>query len=167
MTTAADAWQAGIDAVVADNSLNQNGFETATRTVLTANFSAVEADAWVTAVVAEYVRLGIASGYSNYRNSIIADSVGARALFDALSAVIDALPETLPAIDAARLVGLRGDRDNVDAAIDRLNILIAAEPGGAVGRLVKQIMRDGKDLLRQKKQLTRELINALTGDPDS
>lgn len=167
MTTTADAWQAGIDAVVADNGLNQNGFEAATRTVLTGNFSPVEADAWVTAVIAEYVRIGIHNGYANMRNAIIADAATARELYDALQMTFDALLESLPATNAARLLDLRNDRDNADAAMDRMDVLIAAEPGGATGRLVKEQLRTGKQYLRQLKSQTRDLINALTGDPDS
>ena len=169
MTTTSDAYQAGIDAVIADNTLNMNGFEAALRTVLTARFTSAEADAWVTAIVAEYFRLGLinASTYNRLRASIIDDAVAARALFDALAVSINGLPETVPALESAQLIDLREDRDNVDAALDRCDVLIAAEPGGTVGRLVKEVLRDGKNSLRQHKQQLRDQIQNITGDPDA
>lgn len=169
MTTTAEAWQAGIDAVVADNGLNKGGAADAIRTVITSSFSNAEATGWIDAVAAEFERLGIINNptYANLRSNVLADPVAHRALFDALEAGLAILPETVVAENAARLVDLREDRDNYDAAIDRLDVLITAEPGGSVGRLVKQHLRDGKDLFRQQKQQARELIRALTGDPDS
>lgn len=169
MTTTSDAYQAGIDAVVADNTLNMNGFEDAIQTVLTARFNNAEADAWVTAIVDEYARLGMinAATYNRLRASIITDPVAARVLFDALAATINALPDTLPAIQSAQLIDLREDRDQINNGLDRLDVLIAAEPNGTVGRLVKDILREGKNLLRQHKQVVRDQIQNITGDPDS
>ena len=86
--------------------------------------------------------------------------------FDSL-ATIGQLPETQPAAEALRLLALRDDRDNIDAAIDRCNVLIAAEPGGTVGRLVKEVLRGGKDQLRGYKEDVRAQIKQITGDPDS
>lgn len=170
MTTTADAWQAGIDAVVADNTLNRGAFADAIRTVITAGYSNAEATAWIDAVAAEFNRLGIINNptYNNLRGNIIDDPVAHRALFDALATGLDALPETFVTAGAVRLLDLRDDRDAADLAMDRMDVLIAAEPGPAsVRRLVRGILRDGKDLLRHNKQQARDLIRALTGDPDS
>jgi hypothetical protein len=169
MTTTSDAYQAGIDAIVADNTLNMNGFENAIQTVLTARFNNAEADAWVTAIVNEYARLGMinTATYNRLRAGIITDPVSARVLFDALAATINALPDTLPAIQSAQLIDLREDRDQINNALDRCDVLIAAEPNGTVGRLVKDILREGKNQLRQHKQAVRDQIQNITGDPDA
>jgi len=170
MTTTVTGFRAGIDAVIADNTLNQNGFEAAVRTVLTARFSNAEAAAWVTAIYTEYNRLGLINNptYGNMRGSIISAGASlAQDLFEALSVAINALPETGPAADSARLIDLREDRDNVNLALDRLDALIAAEPNGTVGRLVKDVLREGKNSLRQYKEQLRTQIQGITGDPDA
>lgn len=168
MTTYNDAWQAGIDAVVADNTLNRGGFADAIRTVLTTRFSNSDATAWIDAIAAEFERTNIINNpsYNNLRGHIIDDPVKHRAAFDALSTVAQ-LPETAPAAQSAELIGLREERDNIDAAIARLDAIIAAEPNGVVGRLVKDVQRQGKDNLRGLKQQVRERIRQITGDPDS
>ena len=167
MTTYNDAWQAGIDAVVADTGLNRGGFADAIRTVLTARFSNSEATSWIDAVATEFERLNIINNptYNNLRGNILDDPVAHRELFDSL-ATIPRLPETAPAVESALLITLREERDNIDAAIDRLNVLIAAEPNGVVGRLVKETMRQGKDNLRGRKEEVRNQIRNITGDPD-
>lgn len=168
MATVADAWQAGIDAVVADNTLNRGGFVDAMQTVITSNLSNAEGNAYVDAVAAEFERLGIINNptYSNLRSNIISDPVVHRNLYDALAVTINALTEAEPVIQAAELTRLREDRDEADNAIDRLDVLIAAEPNGAVGRLVKDVMREGKRQLRQYKQEVRDQIRNIIGDPD-
>ena len=135
MSTYNDAWQAGIDAVVADNALNRGGFADAIRTVVTIQFSNSDATDWIDAVATELNRVGLINNptYNNMRGNIINDAVAHRAMFDAL-ATIGRLPETQPAIAALNLLELREERDNIDAAIDRCNVLIAAEPPGVVGR---------------------------------
>ena len=169
MTTVADAWQAGIDAVVADNTLNRAGFVDALQTVITDGLSNAEGNAYVDAVAAEFNRLGIINNptYNNLRGNIIADPVAHRNLYDALATALNALPEAAPVIQAAQLTGLRDERDNANAAIDRLDVLIAAEPSGTVGRLVKEVLRNGKQLIRQHKEQLRDAIRNITGNPDS
>lgn len=168
MATTTDAWQAGIDAVVADNTLTRAGFVDAIQTVLTSNFTNVEGNAWVDAVAAEFDVLGIINNptYNNLRGHIIADAVVHRSLFDALS-TLGQLPEIRPAEDAAELITLREERDNVDAAIDRLDVLIANEPAGPTRKLVRDVLRQGKEQLRAHKQDLRNRIQQITGDPDS
>jgi hypothetical protein len=170
MTTTADAYQAGIDAVIADNTLNRGGFADALQTVLTARFTQAEATTWIDAIAAEYARLGVINNptYNNLRGEIITEgSVTSRAMFEALAVTLNALDESVPAIQSAALLDLRDERDNINAAIDRCDALIAAEPGGTVGRLVKDVLRIGKGELRQHKQQLRDQIQNITGDPDA
>ncbi len=171
MTDINEAFRAGIDAIVADNALTGNAFNDALRTVLTDNFSNTEAGDWRDAIAAVYESVGLINNatYNNLRGSIInaASADEAEALFVALGASISQLPETAPAVAAARLVDLRDERDSVQGSLDRLDVLIAAEPPGTVGRLVKAIFRNGKDLLRVEQASIREQIKIITGDPDS
>lgn len=168
MATIGEAYQAGIDAVVADNTLNRSGFVDALQTVITSNLSNAEGNDYVDAVAAEFQRLGIINNptYNNLRNNIISDPTLHRALYDALAVTLNALPAAEPVIQAATLTQLREDRDNADAAITRCDDLIAAEPSGAVGRLVKEVLRDGKRLIRERKQAVRDEIQNILGDPN-
>ena len=168
MTTTSDAWQAGIDAVVADNTLNRAGFVDALQTVLVRRFSNQDGNDWVDAVAARFAGLNIINNptFNNLRGHIIDDPVAHRDLFDSLAATINALPETQPAIESARLIELRDERDNIDGAITRCDDLIAAEPPGTVGRLVKDVLRGGKQELRGQKERLRDEIRNITGDPD-
>ena len=164
-----DAYQAGIDAVVADNTLNRGGFVDAMQTVITSNLSNAEGNAYVDAVAAEFNRLGLINNptYNNLRNNMIADPVLHRGLYDALATTLNALPEATPVLEAAQLTELREDRDNADAAITRLDDISAAEPGPpAVRRLVREILRDGKRQIREHKQNVRDQIRNILGDPD-
>lgn len=165
----ATAWQAGIDAVVADNTLNRAGFVDALQTVITDGLSNAEGNAYVDAVAAEFNRLGQINNptYNNLRGNIIADPVTHRALYDALAVSLNALPEALPVISAAQLTALRDERDNVDATLLRCDDLIAAEPSGTIGRQVKEVLRDGKRKLRDYKEQLRDQIRNITGNPDS
>ena len=170
MTTLSEAYMEGVDAVIADNGLNRAGFRDAMKLVLVSGASNSEINTWIDALAVEYQRLGIINNgtYNNLRGEIIAEGdVTSQALFDALAVSINALPESQPLLDAARLIDLRDERDEIDNAIDRCQALIDAEPAGTVGRLVKDILRDGKRLLREHKQGIRDQIQNLTGDPDS
>ena len=165
-----DAWQAGIDAVIADNTLNRGGFVDALQTVIDRGLTNAEGNAFVDAVAVEYERLGIINNptYNNLRGEIINEgAVTARAQFDSLAVSINALPEAIPVINAARLGDLREDRDNADAAIDRVQELIDNEPAGPLRRLVRDAIRPGKNLLQEYKQSLRDEIRNLTEDPDS
>ena len=168
MTDVATAWQAGIDAVVADNTLNRSGFVDAMQTVITSGLSNQEGNDYVDAVAAEFNRLGLINNptYNNLRGNIIADPVVHRNLYDALAVTINALPEAKPVIEAAQLTELREDRDEANNAIQRCDDLIAAEPPGPVGRLVKEVLRDGKRSIREHKQRVRDQIQNILGDPD-
>ncbi len=164
MTTIIDAWQAGDDAVVADNGLTKNEFTLAVRTVLTSNFSPTVAGEWVDAVAAEFERLELINNptWNNLRGNIISDAVAHMALFEALATVAQ-LPETEPAIRSATLLSLRATRDVIDASIDRLDVIIAAESDP----LVKEAVRIGKRATQEEKQRIRDEIQAITGDPDA
>ena len=170
MATTEEAWEAGVDAVVADSSLNRGGFADALRTVITARFTDAEAKAWIDAIAVEYNRLGILNNptYASLRGSINNDGKdAAMALFVALGVAVNALPESVPAIEGASLVSLRDERDQINNAIDRCDVLIAAEPSGTVGRLVKDVLREGKRQLRSHRENVRSAIQAITGDPDA
>ncbi len=164
MTTIVDAWQAGVDAVIADNGLTRQDFGIAIRTVLTSNFSPAAATDWVDAVATEFNRLGLINNptWVNLRGNIIADAVLHVALFEAL-VTIGQLPETLAAVDSAHIITLRAIRDTIDASIDRLNVLIDTESDN----LVKEAIRIGKRATQEQKQRIRDEIQAITGDPDA
>jgi len=169
MTILADAWQAGIDAVVLDPTLNRGGFVDAIQTVINPGVTNAEGNDFVDGVAAEFNRLGIIPSptYNNLRNnSIIPNPVLHRAVFDALPG-INTLLVTVPVLDALLLMNLRDERDSVNDALARYDVLIAAEPNGTVGRFVKDGMRDAKRALRLYKESVRSQIRAITGDPDS
>lgn len=168
MTTINEAWQAGIDAVIADNTLNRGGFTDALQTVITDGLSNAEGNAFVDAVAAEFERLGLINNptYNNLRGNIISDPVAHKALFDSIG-TIPALAEANPVLLAARLTEVRDERDNINGALTRCDDLIAAEPSGTVGRLIKDILRGGKRELRTYKEQLRDEIRNITGDPDS
>jgi len=169
MSTLSEVWKAGIDAVIADNAINRQGFVDAMQTVITTGLSNQEGNDYVDAVAAEYNRLGSINNptFNNLRGDIISrGDVASLAFYESLTTVAQ-LPESKPVESALELQSLREDRDNIDAAIDRCNVLIAAEPAGPVGRLVKEVLRHGKDNLRGHKEEVRNQIKQITGDPDS
>jgi hypothetical protein len=129
-----------------------------------------DADAWVTELIDEYDRIELTNNptWANFRNKIISDGkLLAMEVFAAMEAAIDRLTTTSQVREDINLMDLREERDNIDAAIDEMNVLIAAQPNDAVGRLVKETLRIGKDLLRTRKEQVRNEIRAITGDPDS
>ena len=170
MTDTVQAFRAGIDAVFADNALSAGDFNSALQSVLTAQFSNADAAAWRDAIPVELNRLELCNNptYVSMRNQFILASTAQRAedLFAALT-TINALPETEPALLSARLIDLREDRDEVNNALARCDVLIAAEPAGTVGKLVKDVLRQGKDSLRGYREQLRTEIQNITGDPDS
>jgi hypothetical protein len=170
MTTISEAYEAAVDAVIADNTLAKSGFRDAIKTVATTGLSNAETTAWIDALVIEYDRLGIsnAASYSSFRSEIVNEGkVTAMAQFDALQVSIGALPESGPVVEELLILDLRDERDQINGAIDRLDVLIGVEPAGTQGRLVKEVMRDGKRSLRVHKQSVRDQIQNLTNDPDS
>ena len=172
MSTIAEMWEAGVDAVIADNALNRGGFRDALKTVTGNGLSNAEAFAYIDAVAAEYERLGIINNptYNNLRGEIINEGkVTAMAQFEALATSLNGLDAALPVLEELRLVELKEDRDEINNALDRLDVLIANEDTDSppvIRRLVKPVLREGKNLLRQQKQAIRDEIQNLTGDPD-
>lgn len=170
MTDIATAFRAGIDAVIADPTLNGGGFNDAMRTVLVFRFTNAQATGWRTAIATEYNRLGLINNptYNNLRGNIISNGADAsESLFTALISAIGTLPETIPAIESCQLIDLRADRDAIVDALARFDVLIAAEPNGAQGRLVRRGMRQAKDQLRQFREEVRARIRQIIGDPDA
>ncbi len=163
MTTLSNAWQAGVDAVIADNSINKGDFADAIRTVITSNFSNSEATGWIDAVATEFNRVGVTNNptYNNLRLNIIDDAVAHKALFDSLS-TIGQLAETQPATRALELIELRAERDEINISIDT----VQGFKTGAT-RQVKDVLNQGIDNLRGHKEEIRQRIRQITGDPDS
>lgn len=157
MTTNSEAFEAGVDAVIADNTLNQNGFENAVQTIAT-GISNAEADAWVAALVVEYNRVGITNNptYGNFRGEIINEGKAtALALFGALAATINALDETQPVNTDLRKIDLRADRDEVNTSIDTLQAFIDLP---ASTKQVKEALRIG---IHELRGLKRRIIDEL------
>ena len=170
MTTIAEVWEAAVDAVIADNTLNRAGFVDALQTVITTGLSNSEGNDYVDAIAVEFERLGLINNatYNNLRGEIISEGkVTAMAQYEALAITLNALPAAVPVLEALELQNLREDRDEADNAIDRCQALIDAEPSGAVGRLVKEVLRDGKRQIAEYKRSVRDQIQNITGDPDS
>lgn len=161
----------GLDAVIADNTLNRQGFVDAMQTAITSGLRNQEGNDWVDAISVEYSTLELCSNptYVSWRNQALLNPTRAAviAMFDALNRTITGVPAFVPVGQAIDLFNLRENRDNIDTALDRFDVLIAAEPNGAVGRLVKEQMRESKQRLRELKQNVRAAIQAITGDPDS
>lgn len=169
MTTLNDAYEAGVDAVIADNTINQNGFEDAIRALVT-TLSGPDADAWVSELIVEYNRLDLINNptWASFRSNIISDGKAlAMDLFASLETAINALATTPTVIDDIRLMDLRIERDNIDEAILEMTALIQAQPNTVVGNLVKDALRVGREYLRVRKQEVRDEIQRITGDANS
>jgi hypothetical protein len=165
MTTTADAFEAGIDAVIATPTLNKGGFADAIRTVIDQSYTNSEATAWIDAIAVEYQRTGQINSatYSSFRSKINSDGKDLALIrFNALEQSISQLDETRNAAEAIELIDLRAERDEADANIDILIALKAGQP-----RQVREAIQLGIEQLRGYKQQVREQIQNLTGDPDS
>ena len=140
------------------------------QTVITDNFSNAEGNDYVDAVAAEFNRLGLINNptYNNLRSNIIADPVVHKNLYDALAVSLNALTEFVAVIEAINLTNFRDDRDEINAALARIDILIDGESASppTVRRLVREVLRNGKDFLQQYREELRERIKGITGDPD-
>jgi len=163
MTTTSDAFQAGIDAVIADNTLNRAGFVDAIQTIITQRFSNVQGSAWIDAIAVEMNRVGSINNptYGSMRSKIIGSPVECAALFTALTS-INALPETIPAQEAIQIIDFRTDRDEVNVSIGTLNAFKVGET-----RQVVDAVNIGINELRGLREQIRERLRALIGDPDA
>lgn len=164
MTTTSEAFQAAVDAVVLNNTLNKSGFADAIRTVVAQAYTDAEAKAWIDALAILYESLGLINNptYSSFRNKIVADPVLCVQLFNALAVALNELPETGVINSALSLIDLRVERDEVQTSIDTL----AAFKTGAT-KQVKDALQLGIDQLRSYKESVRAQIKAITGDPDN
>ena len=170
MPTVADAYNAAVDAVIADNTLNRAGFVDAMQTVIDRGMSNQEGNDFCDALATLYQSLNQINNptYNNLRGDIIDDGADvAKRKFVAFATEINQLPESEPLIIAANLIELRADRDEINNAIDRLDAISAAEPAGPVRKLVRQVLQQGKSQLREYRQQVRDAIQSATGDPDS
>lgn len=164
MTDKQTAYAAGVDAIIADNGLSRTAFADVLQT-FTNSFSNAEATDWIDATATRYFELGLASNsnYNQLRNSIIADGAAlAKDKFNSLISTIDGLPESQAFDDGLLLKNLRDQRDEVDTSITTMQ-------GFRVGATeqVKTALNVGIDFLRDIKQVLRQQIEAITGDPDS
>ena len=158
MSTNADAWQAGIDAVIADNTLNRGGFADAIRTVATLSSNA-ETTAWIDAIAVALESIGIINNpsYNNLRAEIIIEgAVVARGQFDALQTLINALPESTSINVELRKLFLRAERDQVDGNIDTLK---GFRPGQ--NRQVRDAINLGIAGLREYKQSVKDELKGI------
>ena len=164
MSNNVDAYQAGVDAINANNALTRGEFADAIRTVVTAGFSDAEAKEWTDAIAAEYFLLGIsgAATYASLRTHIKNAPGAAVLLFEALGVSINQLPETHLVNQSLMLSGLRVERDEVNTSIDAMT----GFKTGAT-KQVKEALNLGIDQLRGYKESVRDQIRAITGDPDS
>ncbi len=165
MTTLADVYEAGVDAVIADNTISRGDFSTAMRTVATTGVTLVEANAFMDALATFFNAIGLINNptYNNLRGEIINEGkVTALAQFDALASPISLLPETTPLNTGIALMDLRTERDEVQTSVDRMVVLKGTE-----SRQVKDALNLGIDQLRGYKEDLRTQIQNLTGDGDS
>jgi len=162
MITTSDAFQAGIDAVLADNTLGRGGFVDAIQTVIAQRFNNVQGSSWVDAIAVEMNRVGSINNptYGSMRNKIIDAPVECAALFTALTS-INALPETIPAQEAIKIIELRSDRDEVAASIGILNTFKVGQPPQ-----VFEAVNVGINQLRGFREQIRDQLRNLIGDPD-
>ena len=165
MTTIVDAFKAGIDAVIADPTINRSAFVDAVQTVITQRLSNQEGNDWVDAIAVEYNRLGIINQptYNRLRNHIESEGADvANELFIALQAVITLLPESAEPISAVRIMDLRNERDEINTSIATMQ----GFQTGATAQ-VREALRQGIESLRQHRENVRAQLRGLIGDPDA
>lgn len=165
MTNLSDAYEAGIDALLADNALTRGGFADAIRTVVNQAYSGAEAKAWIDQLSGEYQRVGQINQdtFGSFRAKIIADGKALALLrFEALAVSVSSLTESATINTAIELINLRAERDEADGNID---ILVGLKPGQP--RQVREAIQLGIDQLRGYKQQVRQSIQVITGDPDN
>lgn len=165
MTTIADTFNAAVDAVIADNTLNRGGFVDAMQTVVTTGLSNAEGNDFCDALAVLYQSLNQINNatYNNLRGNIISDGADvAKDKFDAFSTRVNALPETVPIFDAIRLMDLRAARDEINASITTMQ-------GFKTGQTqqVRDALNEGINHLQALREQVRNEIRGLTGDPDS
>lgn len=164
MTTLNDMYEAGVDAIIADNTLNRNGFEDALKAVVT-TLNNADADQWVTELIDEYFRLdGINNQtYNSFRSRIISDGKTlTMELFKALETAVNTLATTPQVREDINLMNLRIERDEVDTSITTMQ---GFKPGQTAQ--VRDALNVGIDALRIQKERLRDEIRTITGDPDS
>jgi len=158
MSTNADAWQAGIDAAIADNSISKGDFADAIRTVAVLSSNA-EVTTWIDEIAIGWEGVGIINNptFSSLRNEIVNEgALVARAQFEALLTLVNALPSTLPINADLEKVELRAERDQVDGNIVTLQDLKVGQ-----NRQVKEAINLGINNLREYKESIRDRLRGL------
>lgn len=164
MTTVTEAFEAGVAAVIADNTLNKAGFRDAVKTVIDQRLSNAEATAWIDALIAEYNRLGQnGTSYANWRNKLINDGAAlSMELFDAFAVAINALPESTQPNLAVRIINLRAERDEINTSISTVQ---GFKPGQT--KQVRDALDESVTRLQALREVVRDELRGLTGDPDT
>ena len=168
--TVKDAWDAGIDALIADNALDKNGFVDALKAVLTDGVTGKEIRDYVDEVITVYNELGIINNdtYASYRNEVVNTGADAsKRLYFALSVEVNSVPGFTVVNTGATLTGARDERDNINAAIDVIDVVIAEQPNTTVGRLVRESQRGAKQALQEQRRRVRNIIEGILGDADA
>lgn len=158
MSTNADAWKAGIDAIIADNTLNRGGFADAIRTVATISSNAEVID-WIDEIAIGWETIGIINNptYNSLRAEIINEGATvAQAQFESLQTLVNALPSTLIINADLRKQDLRAERDQIDA-----NIVTLVDLKDGENRQVKEAINLGINHLRQYKEQVRDELKAI------
>ena len=158
MSTNPDAWQAGIDATILDNTISKNEFADAIQTVATLN-SNPEVALWIDEIVASFDSIGVINNptFNSLRAEIINEgAVVSRAQFGSLQTLVNNLPSTTPINEGLRMLELRSERDQVNGNIVTLNTLKVGQ-----NRQVREAINLGIDDLRAYKQRLTEELQAM------
>lgn len=158
MSTNADAWQAGIDATILDNSISKGDFADAIRTVATTNNNA-DVIAWIDDIAIGWEGIGIINNptFASLRNEIVTEgAVVSRAQFESLQTLVNAMASSDPINEALRILELRSERDQVDA-----NILTMTSFKPGENRQVREALSLGINDLRAYKQSLTDQLQAI------
>ena len=157
MATLQDAWDAMVDAIIADNSLSR-GDAGAVIEGFGPEMRGADARNWIDAVAVEYNRLGIINNttYSNLRNShIVADgAAAAKALFMALNSAILALAETAVVNNAI----IRQDLSEQLAEITTSQATINGFKTGATPQVLRALDDADAFLVRRRAEIESQLV---------
>lgn len=175
MTTLTELYTAAVNAVITNAEINRAGVVDAMQIVLPQGLSNVEGNAFIDALATSYADLGIinAPTFGAWRRGVTSNGAdNAINLFEALAIRIHAMPETEVVVRELTLYDLRGQRDNLNAALDKLNETIdAIEVDDSIPKIVRGLLgtalRQSRKTLHQMRVSLRDEIRNLSGDADS
>jgi len=152
------AFEAFVDAAIADPTLSK-GDAADLITPFGANISGPEARAWLDAIAVGYETIGVLNNgtYSAMRNEIVAEGkTVSMALFAALAATINLLPETFPISEGIQILYLREERDQIDGNIVTMQGLKVGQ-----NRQVREALQLGVDQLRGYKESVKDQLKGI------